>query len=240
MTSSPSADNQPKDPQAAAPAEAGAAEFATTVQGFWAKNRTAILALCVVVLLAIVGREAWSYLSAQRDQGIREEYAKAVENPARLAAFAEANSGHALAGVAQLRLADEAFAKADYQGALAGYNKAASALGQDALKARARLGAAMSQIAGADKAAGETALKAIAADASLTAAIRAEATYHLASLALAAGRAEDVKKLADEVVKLDATGTWAQRAFVLRSQLPADAVAAPAPAAGLQFKPGGE
>ena len=49
--------------------------------------------------------------------------------------------------------------------------------------------------------------------------IRAEATYHLATLAHEAGRTDDVRQLLDEVGKIGATGIWAQRAMQLRVSL---------------------
>jgi len=234
MTPSAPVDNQPKDP--AAPV-ATAPDFAATMHAIWEKNRKFIYLGCAAVLLVIIGTEAWGYIRTQRDQSVREEYARVASDLGRLAAFANANSGHELAGVAWLRLADEAYTKGDYKAAIANYQKAAQALVLPALQARAKLGVAMSQL-GAGDAAGEPALKAIGADAAQPAAIRAEATYHLATLAYTAGRVDDVRKLTEEVTKLEASGVWAQRAFVLRAQLPQDKPAEAAPG-GLQFKPGG-
>src|SRR5882757_8786526 len=81
--------------------------FETAVQAFWAKNRQGILVLCVTALLAIVGTYAWQSIAAGHEQGVQEEYAKIADQTAKLEAFANANSGHALAGVAWMRLADE-------------------------------------------------------------------------------------------------------------------------------------
>jgi len=84
-------------------------------------------------------------------------------------------------------------------------------------------------------AAATAALKALSADTAAAAQIRAEATYNLASLASEAGRTDEVRKYADEVIKLDASGAWAQRAYLLSARLPADK-SAPA-AGGITFKP---
>ncbi|MBP7482850.1 MAG: tetratricopeptide repeat protein [Lacunisphaera sp.] len=212
----------------------------TAVHGFWAKNRQGILMICSVVLLAIIGREAWQYVAASREQAVQVEYAKIADQTAKLAAFAEANAGHTLAGVAYLRLADEKYTAGDYKAAATHYAKATGSLKNDALLSRAKLGAAMSQLNGGDQAGGEAALKAIGADATLDKGARAEAVYQLTSLAAGAGKADEVKKLAEEVAKLDPTSTWAQRAtLLLTSQpTPAQPVATDAPA--LSFKPGGE
>jgi hypothetical protein len=73
----------------------------------------------------------------------------------------------------------------------------------------------MSQLLSGDKAAAEAALKAIGADAGLSKGLRAEATYHLASLALEAGNKAEVDRLVAELSKIDPTGVWAQRSTSL-------------------------
>ncbi len=77
------------------------------------------------------------------------------------------------------------------------------------------MGAAMSQLNSGDKAAAEAGLKAISADAALTKGIRAEATYHLASLAQEAGNTAEVSRLVAEIGKIDPAGIWSQRATML-------------------------
>lgn len=214
--------------------------FESAVQSFWAKNRQGILIVCVAALLVIAGREIWQSIAEGRENDVRVEYAKAADQGAKLESFASAHAGHALAGVAFLRIADEKFAAGDYKAAAAGYQKAVAALKNPALLGRARLGAAISQLNGGDQAAGETALKAVMADAALDKDARAQAGYHLASLAADAGKADEVKKLAEEIGKVDGNSMWAQRATLL--------VVAPAGAAKptetasptLTFKPGSE
>lgn len=212
----------------------------TAVHGFWAKNRQLILVLCVVALLAIIGREAWQYFAASREQAVQAEYAKIADQTAKLEGFANANAGHALAGVAWLRLADEKFAAGDFKTAAAHYQKATASLKNAILLGRAKLGTAVSQLNGGDRAAGEAALKAVGADATLDKGVRAEATYHLATFAADAGKADEVKKLADEVSKIDPLSTWAQRATLLLTSSPAAAQPAGTTAPTLSFKPGGE
>lgn len=212
----------------------------TAIHGFWAKNRQAILVLCVAALLAIIGREAWQYFAASREQAVQADYAKIADQTAKLEAFANANAGHALAGVAWLRLADEKITAGDFKTAAAYYQKATNSLQNDALLSRAKLGAAVSQLNGGDQAAGEAALKAIGADASLDKGVRAEATYHLAVFAVDAGKTDEAKKLAEEVSKIDPLSSWAQRATLLLTSSPAAAKPAATAAPTLSFKPGGE
>lgn len=210
MITPPSADNPSENqPVVAAPG------FEVKAQAFWEKNRRFILGVCIVILLAIIGREAWQFAAASKERGLQSEYAKVGDRPEQLTAFANANTGHVLSGVAYLRVADAKYAAGDYRAAAENYSKAAANLQVPAVVGRARIGAAISQVNGSDKAAGETALKAIAADASLPAAIRGEAHYHLATSAHEAGNKAEVNRLVGEINKLDATGIWSQRAALL-------------------------
>ncbi|MEI7566768.1 MAG: tetratricopeptide repeat protein [Opitutaceae bacterium] len=229
----------PDSPQAdAATVPVAAPSFEVIVHAFWEKNRNFIFGLCAAALVAIVVREGWQYFAAQHEAEVQADYARIAEQPTRLTAFAEAHAGHALAGVAYLKLADDKFSAGDFTGAAPAYAQAASQLKNAALVGRAQLGAAISQFSGADKTAGEAALKKLSADATLLKSVRAEATYHLASVAAAAGKAVEVKQLAEQISQIDATGAWAQRATMLLSTLPADNSAVSAPAAGLNFKAG--
>lgn len=189
--------------------------FEVAVQAFWAKNRNLILGVCIAALLGIIGREVWQYVAAQKEQGVREAYAKVADRPEQLAAFAGAHSGHALAGVAWLRLADSKYAAGDFRAAAENYTKAVAGLKQPAVLGRARIGAAMSQINGTDKAAGEAALKAISTDTALPKGVRVEAAYHLATLAHEAGNTAEVTRLVAETGKIDASSSWSQRATAL-------------------------
>lgn len=211
--------------------------FETAVHAFWARNRQAILIVCVVALLAIVGREGWQSYAAGREREVQAEYARIADQTAKLAVFAEAHPGHALAGVAWLRLADEKFSAGDFKTAMTHYQKAIGTLKNEALFGRARLGSAISQFNGGDQPAGEAALKAISADATIAKGARVEAAYHLASLAADAGKTDEVKKLAEEVSRIDATSSWAQRATLLLTSQPTDAKSAATTDTGLTFKP---
>lgn len=241
MSNVPSA-TPPHDP-ANPPPPAGADAFAADVHSFWEKNRSFILILVAAILLGLVGREGWQWLQSSREQGVQEEYAKAGDRVDQLAKFADANKGHALAGVALLRVADDAYGKSDFKSAATTYAKAADTLENVALKSRAKLGAAMSQLAAGDKSAAETALKALSADTKALGTIRAEATYDLAVLAKDAGRDDEARKFIEEIAKLETAGVWTQRAAALSAQLAAGKPAAPAPATtttpSVEFKPKG-
>src|SRR5882762_3074417 len=82
--------------------------FEEQLHAFWKKNSTIVLILCALVLLGIVGKGGWEYLEGQKEEGIKHEYADAT-TPEKLKAFAAAHAGHALAGAAQLTMADDAY-----------------------------------------------------------------------------------------------------------------------------------
>jgi len=214
MSQLPPAD---QSPQATTPVYEPA--FETAIHAFWIRNRQGMLVMVVTALLAIVGTYTWQSIAAGRESDVQAEYAKVSDQPAKLEGFASAHAGHALAGVAWLRLADEKFSAGDFKTAAADYQKATGSLKNDALLGRARLGAAMSQFNGGDVAGGSAALKAVSTDPTLAKGARSEAAYQLVSLAAEAGRADEVKKLAEEVSKIDATSSWAQRATLLVTSL---------------------
>ncbi len=194
---------------------------------------------CVAALLVIVGREGWQYFSAMHEKSVQADFARAGDKPDMLAAFADTNSGHTLAGVAYLQLADQKFEAQDFRQAATLYLKAAGSLKNEVLLGRARLGAAMSQVNGGDAANGESALKAVGADQALLKTVRAEATYNLASLAFETGRLDDVKKYAGEIEKIDMAGTWSQRAAMLLASIQAGTKPADTVVPAISFKPGG-
>jgi hypothetical protein len=198
--------------QAPVPVQPG---FEEAAQAFWEKNRQLVLIACAAALLIVVGREGWHYYNAQRQLSIRADFAKAGDRVEQLTAFAKANEGHTLAGLAYLRIADQRYTAGDHRQAQENYTKATAVITDPALRGRARIGAALSLLSAGDKAGAETALKAISADAALLKVVRAEATYHLASLALEAGNFAEVDRLVAEIGKIDPAGMWSQRATAL-------------------------
>ncbi len=186
---------------------------------FWQKNAKALLGLAALVLVVIVAQGAWEMLQEKKQRDIQQAYAAAAAT-AQLKAFASANEGHQLAGVAHLRMADEAYADRRHADAAAAYDQAASILKSGPLASRARLGSAMAKHQAGRTGEGETALKAIANDANEIKAYRAEAIAHLASLASAAGNGADVKAYADQLMQLDPTSPWTQRTLQLLASTP--------------------
>lgn len=226
--------------------------FEDKLRIFWEKNSKTVLIVCVAVLAAIVIRGGWELVQSQKAKGIAADYAAAASDSAKLKGFAESHEGHALGGAAYLRLADEAYAAGKFADAAAHYEKAAAILKEGPFAGRIRLGLAVSKIQAGNASEADAALKALANDVGQLKAVRAEAAYHLATLAAAAGKNDEVAKLAEQIMTIDPQGTWSQRAMMLRATLPAGeaTTAAPAPTAteektddatpAVSFKPGGE
>lgn len=194
--------------------------FAETLQLFWLKNRNVILTCTAVILLGILARGGWAYYAEMHEKSIAADFTAAAVSSEKLKAFAAANEGHSLSGVAYLQLADEAFASSKFADAIAFYTKAGAALKGSILVGRAELGLAMSQLHSGKAVEAQAALRLIANDANQFKGYRAEACYHLLTLVSEAGKTEDAAKLCDQVMQIDATGLWAQRAMMIRATLP--------------------
>lgn len=206
-------------PAAAADATqaANASPFDEQLQQFWVKSGKTVIAVCVVILLAILAKGGWEYMAASKEADLTKEYAAATTSE-KLKTFAAAHPGHVLAGIAYLRLADEAYAAGKGADAVTNYEAAVKNLTGSPFLNRAELGQAMAKLQAGQTADAEAALKQIADRATEAKAVRLEAAYHLASLAQAAGRAEDAKKYTDQIIQIDASSSWAQRAMMLAAQ----------------------
>lgn len=220
--------NFPKDPQAVEinPEAAHPSDnFAENLQLFWLKNRNLILGCCSAVLLAIVAKGGYDMYVEHREKVIGQEYAEAGNAADKLNSFAKAHEGHALAGAAYLRVADEAYAGARYLEAQLAYDKSLPCLEGTPFLSRAKLGSAMSLVLQGKAAEGETALRALLADTNQFKGIRAEAGYHLATHLVAAGKPDEAGKVIDQLMLVDTGSVWVQRALMLRSELPQPAAA---------------
>ncbi|RRJ94513.1 hypothetical protein Ga0100231_009280 [Opitutaceae bacterium TAV4] len=207
-----------------------AASFEDKARLFWGKYSRIVWALIVIAMLLIVSRWVMATLAARHDEKVQRAYQTATTDEARRQ-FAKENSRHVLGAAASLELADAAYSKADYTAALAAYNEAAASLAGTPFAARARLGAAMSQVLGGQTEAGQKSLRLLSDDINLSAPIRAEAAYHLAVLLRDAGKTEDAGKLAEQIFSIAPSSVWAQRGMMLKAQLPAAPAADTAPAA---------
>lgn len=213
---------------------AAAPELEEVVRQFWEKNRSLLIGLVAAILLAILGRNGWDAYQAGQVEAAREEFA-AAESADQLKAFAADRAGTTLAGVALLEVADKAFAEGNYDAALSGYGEAAAELADTVFSDRVELGRAMSQLMGSDEAAGQSALRSLADDTDAAAAVRSEAIYHLAALALTAANADELDALSTQIDAINPGSGWAQRILLMRSTLSADS-AEPASDGGIAFE----
>lgn len=193
---------------------------------FWEKNGRTVIALLVIVAVAIVARWGFALFAENRERAVAADYSAASDSTA-LKSFADAHPSAALAGVAHLRLADEAYVAGKFSAAQADYDAAAKVLAGQPLGDRARLGSALSQLQAGDGAGAKSALEGLAGNTSFPRTLRGEAAFHLAMLARDAGQIADAHKWVELVLSVDPSGLWAQRSMQLRSSLPA----APAPVA---------
>lgn len=190
--------------------------FEDRLREFWEKNSSAVTGVFLVILLAVLAKGGWQYFSAQQERQVEQAYAAAATTE-QLKGFIAANPRHSLAAVAELRIADEAYQAGKFADAITYYDQAASSFKTGPLASRARLGLAIAKLEGGHTAEGDAALKAFAADPAEVKAFRAEAMFHLAGVAAEANNAADVKKYSGDLMALDPTSVWTQRALQLRA-----------------------
>ena len=204
-----------------------AVTFEDKVNLFWKNNRTAVIAVCVLVVVGIAGKGLWDYLARQKEMDVERAYAAAT-TAEQLKSFSAAHDGHSLAGIAQLRLADEAYSAGKSADAISGYDKAAGVLKTGPLAVRAKMGRALAKVQAGKNTEAIADLKLLADDATQFKAVRTEAAYHLASLAVESGNAADAQKFIDQITAIEPGGMRMQQAFALRAMLPPVPVAPPA------------
>ncbi|PTX91581.1 tetratricopeptide repeat protein [Opitutus sp. ER46] len=230
-------DSKPTGAQENPASTVPALSFEEQMSRFWQKNRTMILVLCAVILVAIVGRDVWGYVQRAGERKVEAAFV-ASNTPEKQRAFIAEHPKHTLAAVAEVQLADEAYKAGKSADAVAGYDRAIAILKQDPLAARAQLGRALAQVQGGKVVEAIAGLKALADDAAQLKAVRTEAAYNLASLAAEAGNAADVQKYIDQLNQIDPASVWARRAMPLQAAF-AKPVAPATPAAPKADAPAG-
>jgi len=170
---------------------------------------------CAVVALGILAKGGWEYLNEQKELGIRKEYSECTTPDAYLS-FAAKHPGHPLAGVAEESVADNYYASGNYSEALRDYASAITDLPEGPVRSHARLGQAMSLDLTGKTSEAEADFRGIMDDTTQLNAVRCEAGYHLAGVAIAAGRGADVQKISEALMKIDPSSPFSERTFMLR------------------------
>lgn len=213
------------------------------LHGAWQKYGKLIGLAAAIVLVFYIIKGGVEYFQGQHEADVEQEFA-AAKTPDQLKAFVAAHSDHKLAAVAEIQIADEAYASGQLANAIVAYQQAIPMLKDDPLQARAEIGLAMSQAQSGHAAEGEAGMRKVFEDTSKLGVIRAEAGYQLETFLAADGKgAQDLLAIATQLQKIDANGPWTQRAFALAmtAQAKAPAVvpgAATAPANGFFKAPG--
>jgi hypothetical protein len=203
---------------------------------FWARYGSSIYFVCGAIAFAILAKGGWEYLNAQKELGIQREYAQCVTTDS-FRSFAANHPGHPLTGAAEITIADNAYNAGKYAEALGAYTSAIADLPAGPIQARARMGQAMSQALTGKAADAEANLRKLMNDAGLLKTTRCEAGYHLAVLALDSGRGAEVQGLAEQLLRIDPTSPFAERAFSLRPAAPEPLAVPAAHALAVPAKP---
>ncbi len=184
---------------------------------YWMENKGFIIGCIIVLLLAVSGYQSMRIFQDRTEIALQAEYAEANASET-LADFAKANSSKALGGFAALSTADAAYTAEEFDKALEFYNLAAAALEEPTLAGRAHLGQAFALYQNGSTDEGLAKLNAITADSRLAEAARAEAAYHLAVEADAAGRSEEFESFAAQINDSTHAGQWQQRLSYYQQQ----------------------
>jgi predicted negative regulator of RcsB-dependent stress response len=174
------------------------------------ENKSFIIGCMTVLLFVVAGYQSMRIFKDRAEIALQNEYAEANASET-LADFAKANTNKALGGFAALTIADTASAAEDYDKALEFYNLAAAAFQEPTLAGRAQLGQAFALYHNGSTVDGLAKLNAITVDSSLAEATRAEAAYHLAVDADAAGNTEEFESYAAQINNSALAGPWQQR-----------------------------
>ncbi len=186
-------------------------EFEDKAWLYWKRNKTFIITLIAVVFVLIIGVQGWKTYKNDSFNSLAAAYEKAG-TPEQLEAFAKANSGTALAGVALLQNADTLYEAKDYAKAADAYKAACADLEGQILLGRAMLGQAMSVVQSGKSEDGKKLLDTISANESLSGAYRAEAAFNSAMISLASGDSKTAKEKLEKIISNPQSAYWVQAA----------------------------
>jgi hypothetical protein len=145
----------------------------------WDTYGSLVYIACAVVAIGILAKGGWDYLNVQKELGIKKDFAECT-TPDAYRSFINNHPGHVLTGVAELIIANDAYAGGKFSDAVAGYGSAIADLPAGPAQSNARMGLAMSLVQTGKTAEAEASLRTLMNDAAQLKTTRTEAGYHLA------------------------------------------------------------
>ncbi|MFA5258194.1 MAG: tetratricopeptide repeat protein [Opitutales bacterium] len=145
---------------------------------FWRTNGTSVFSSIAIGAVIVVGAQAWRYVQQRIENNTQQAYL-AAGTPEEMAAFAQDNADHSLAGAAYIEMANGEYARAEYTQAAEHYALAKDKLAGSVFAERAQLGMAMCEMLSGKEETGVADLRAVMDNPLFLAITRAEAAYNL-------------------------------------------------------------
>ncbi len=205
-----------KDAGSALPPDADVEE---RFNDFWQKNGGAIFAGIGIAAVIVLGVMTVRWWQERQEANVRAAFSVAQETH-ELEEFAKDNDDHPLGGLAMIELANRQYEEGNYAAAAETYSKAAKTLGDSPAGGRARLGAAMAKLFGANPSQGEEALRQLVLSAGNTDQLRAQAGFNLALHYWQQGKLDAMREIIDSVEGLTDGGIYQMQSLQLRNRLP--------------------
>ncbi len=197
------------------------ATFEDRVYLLWNQYGRLVIAAIVAVVLFTCGWLFIGWFQERQEGTIAEAYRQAVGMDDKLA-FAESHSGHVLAGVALLEVAQHHYEEGDFARAADLFGQAAASLGNAPTAGRAKIGRGISLALAGETEEALNHLEDVSESTANYQSDRVEAAFHAALLAYELGRHDTARRLLDRVSELDVTQAWAGRAMRIERRLPAE------------------
>ncbi len=171
---------------------------------FWIRNRTGIILSVLLVIVATLAYIVWHAAGHYSQGACQAAYQDAGEGPEAKLEFSREYAGTALAGVAALEAADafykdKQFAKAAGAYALARTEVSANEPVEAVLAGRAALGEAFSLLADGQREPGKQVLGQLAGNGKFPEAVRGQAMYTMALLALEDRSLDEARRWLDQM-----------------------------------------
>ena len=184
---------------------------------YWMENKGFINGCIFALALLIIAFNGMRMYKNHAEAKLQAAYSEAI-NTETLADFAQANPNKDLGGLAALTVASQAYTAKEFEKALNFYSIAADALSDNILAGQARLGQAFANYYNGNTSDALAQLADIATDNSLPEVARAEAAYHLAIEADAAGNGEDYDRYVAQIQASPLATQWQQRLAMYEQQ----------------------